>query len=235
MAEPVIHARDLGRRYGGRWALGRVDLDLEPGERLLLMGQNGGGKTTLLRVLSTLVAPSRGVLRIFGLDPAREPNRIRRRLALLSHLPSLYEDLSGPDNLQVVARLLGRPGDPTPWLERVGLEPRPDPVHTYSAGMRKRLSFARLLLKEPDLALIDEPYGQLDPAGHAMVDALLRDMAERGTTVIVASHLVDRACVLCGRALLLHEGLPRWSGPSDRAPRAWSAFHAEAPASGGAA
>lgn len=228
MPEPVVRARDLGRRFGGRWALGRVDLDLLQGERLLLMGRNGGGKTTLLRLFSTLLAPSRGTVAIFGLDPAREAYRIRRRLALLAHLPFLYEDLSGPDNLRVVARLVGRADDPAPWLARVGLDPRPDPVRTWSAGMRKRLSFARLLLQEPELALIDEPYGQLDPDGHAWVDGLLKEMASAGTTVIVASHLVDRASALCQRALLLHDGLPRWSGPSDQAPRAWTCFQERA-------
>ena len=225
MSQPTVHARDLCRRYGRRWALARVDLELAPGERLLVIGANGGGKTTLLRVLSTATQPTRGTLRLFGLDPAREPEAVRRRLALLTHLPSLYDDLSGTENMRILARLLRRSLDVRPWLDQVGLDDRPDPVRSYSAGMRKRLSFARMLIQEPELALIDEPYGQLDPDGFLLVDRLVAELSRRGTTVILASHQVERAAQLCERGLLLHQGLPRWSGPAGDAPRAWAMLH----------
>jgi heme exporter protein A len=225
MSQPTVQTRDLCRRYGRRWALARVDLDLEPGERLLVLGANGGGKTTLLRVLSTATQPTRGTLRLFGLDPARQPEEVRRRLALLTHLPSLYDDLSGTENLRILARLLRKPLNVRPLLEQVGLDDRPDPVRSFSAGMRKRLSFARLLIQEPELALIDEPYGQLDPDGFLLVDRLVAELSRRGTTVILASHLVERAAGLCARALLLHQGLPRWAGPASDAPKAWSTLH----------
>ncbi|MFH1468259.1 MAG: heme ABC exporter ATP-binding protein CcmA [Pseudomonadota bacterium] len=228
MSRPTVHARDLCRRYGRRWALARVDLDLQPGERLLVVGANGGGKTTLLRVLSTATQPTRGTLSLFGLDPARQPEAVRRKLALLTHLPSLYDDLSGSENLRILARLLRRSLDVRPWLEQVGLDDRPDPVRSYSAGMRKRLSFARLLLQEPALALIDEPYGQLDPEGFRLVDRLVAALAQGGTTVVMASHLVERAAGLCDHGLLLHQGLPRWSGPASDAPKAWSLLHRSA-------
>lgn len=139
-----MHARSLSRRFGARWALARVDLDLYPGERLLVAGANGSGKTTLLRILATLVPPSVGELRLFGRSWDQEVERSRARLALLTHQPSLYEDLSGTQNIAVLLRLLGRDEAPEPYLERVGLDLRPDPVRVYSAGMRKRLSFARL-------------------------------------------------------------------------------------------
>ncbi len=228
MSEPVVHTRDLCRRYFTRWALARVDLDLMPGERLVVMGSNGSGKTTLLRLVSTATQHTRGTLRLFGRDPAREPEAVRERLALLTHLPSLYDDLSGEENLRVLARLLRKPLDVSPWLEKVGLDTRPDPVRGYSAGMRKRLSFARLLLQEPELALIDEPYGQLDPEGFRLVDRLVNELSDKGTTVILASHLVERAARLCDRGLLLHQGLPRWSGTAAEAHRAWLKLHRSA-------
>lgn len=227
MSDPAVHSQQVSRRYGRRWALARVDLELQAGERLLIMGQNGSGKTTFLRILSTLTQPTLGTLRLFGHDPATHAWDIRQRLALLTHQPSLYEDLSSSENLRVLARLAGKPDRSSEWLAQVGLEPRPEPVHTYSAGMRKRLAFARVLAQEPDLVLIDEPYGQLDPEGFALVDGIILGLAERGTTIILASHLVERAAELCERALLLHKGQPRWTGPTSEAALAWRTLHRE--------
>ncbi|MBN2798041.1 MAG: ABC transporter ATP-binding protein [Deltaproteobacteria bacterium] len=228
LSEPVVQVEQLSRRFGKRWALARVDLTLYAGERLLIMGQNGSGKTTFLRILATLTQPTLGTVRLFGADPVRDPWSARARLALLSHQPSVYEDLSARDNLRILARLRGIPDQTASWLERVGLEDRPEPVHTYSAGMRKRLSFARVLAQEPQLVMIDEPYGQLDPGGFALVDGLIREISERGATVILASHLVERASRLTERALLLHRGQPRWTGEASRAPLAWQTLHEEA-------
>lgn len=225
MSEPVVLAEQLSRRYAGRWALARVDLRLEAGERLLILGQNGSGKTTLLRLLSTLTQPSLGALRLFGVDPSRDPWTVRERLALLTHQPALYEDLSARENLAILARLRGISDGTSGWLARVGLEDRPEPVHTYSAGMRKRLAFARVLAQEPALVLVDEPYGQLDPGGFSLVDGLITEIAATGATVILACHLVERASRLTDRALLLHRGQPRWSGPAAEAPRAWATLH----------
>ena len=199
-------------------------MEVHEGERFLIFGENGAGKTTLLRVLSTAIAASRGELEIFGLDPGRHPQEVRRGLALMTHLPALYEDLSGVDNLDIVSHLVGSTPDSTRWLDMVGLDVRPDPVRTWSAGMRKRLSFARVLAQEPRLALLDEPYGQLDPEGARMVDGLLGVLSAQGCTVIMASHMVERAAALCDNALLLRAGLPRWQGPASDAPRAWAAL-----------
>ena len=91
--------------------------------------------------------------------------------------------------------------------------------------MRKRLSFARLLVQKPSLVLLDEPYGQLDPEGFDLVDGLIRDFADQGATVLVASHLVGRASLHCNRALLLHEGQPRWVGPAPHVVEAWQTLH----------
>ena len=224
-ASPIVHAQKLSRRYGSRWAIAQVDLQVFTGERLLVVGANGSGKTTLLRTLATAQGASLGSLHIFGMDVRTHAVQVRARLGLLSHLPQIYRDLSGAENLRIFNRLLGIEGPVEPYLERVGLEIRPDPVRTYSAGMIKRLSFARLLAQKPDLALIDEPYGQLDPAGFAFVDKLLLDLTESGVTVIVASHQVDRARHLCDRAILLHQGQVRWEGPAVDVGRAWEMLH----------
>lgn len=221
----AVETNDLSRRYGPRWALVRANLAIQEGERFLIVGANGSGKTTLLRVLSTALPRTRGGLKIFGRDPEDDRTGVRRDLALLSHLPAIYAELSGAENLRIFLDLLGLDEPVEPWLERVGLEVRPDPVWSYSAGMKKRLSFARMLSQRPRLALIDEPYGQLDPAGFGFVDELLTDLSDQGTTVIVASHQVDRARHLCHRALLLHQGQTRWTGPAERIDEAWDVLH----------
>ena len=105
MSPLAVEASDLGRRFGRRWSLARVSLSVPPGHRLLVVGANGSGKTTLVRTLATLWAPSRGHLRIFGMDPVKERFAVRRTLALLSHQPGLYEDLSGTENLALTLRM----------------------------------------------------------------------------------------------------------------------------------
>lgn len=220
---PVIEAHQLCRRFGRRWAFARVDLQVEAGTRLLVVGANGSGKTTLLRVLGTVLRPSQGTLRLFGTDPAQDPVGVRRRLAMLSHHSGLYEDLSARDNLGVIARLGGHGAhDAGALLRAVGLDDRPDPIRAYSAGMRKRLQVATLLLQRPELVLLDEPFAALDPAGVDAVGALLRGL---GATLIITSHRIAKAARLCDRALLLADGLPRWTGPAEDAVRAWAALH----------
>jgi heme exporter protein A len=201
MEPPAVETSALGRRYGRRWALARVNLRVARGERLLIAGANGSGKSTLLRVLASLLAPSIGSARVFGHDVATEPSAVRARVALLTYTPGVYEDLSARENLRAQLRLLGRDDAPEALLERVGLELRDDPVRGYSAGMRKRLSFARLLMQRPELALLDEPYGQLDPEGFRMVDGLVAELSQAGATVIMASHMVERAGALCDRGV----------------------------------
>lgn len=222
---PVVEARGLARRFGKRWAFARMDLRIEAGERVLLAGANGCGKTTLLRTLGTVLAPSLGELRLFGTDPAVDPEPARTRLALLTHHLGLYEDLSARDNLAVMGRLLGVPVDAPELLSHVGLEDRPDPIRAYSAGMRKRLGLAVVRLQQPELVLLDEPFAALDPSG---MDTVARLIDELEGTVIIASHQLSRAARVCTRAMLMDQGQVRWEGdPGDIVP-AWAALHGEA-------
>lgn len=207
---PAIDAVDLSRRYGTRWALARVSFRLEQGQSLLLTGHNGSGKTTLLRVLAGAVPASTGQAAIFGMDLAKRRYEVRERVGLLSHANYLYEDLSAQENLLVPARLLGVP-DPAArvqeLLAKVGLEGRAkDSVRQFSAGMRKRVSIARLLLKEPALALFDEPFGELDPGGIEQMEDLIRELQKAGTTVVLATHLIEQGQSLCTRRLHLSGG-----------------------------
>lgn len=222
-AVPVIDATQLARRFGRRWAFARVDLQVPQGERLLVLGANGSGKTTLLRTLATALVPSHGQLKLFGQDMPKQAGRVRARVGLLSHHTGLYEDVSARDNLGLMAHLMDKTGVALgPLLDRVGLEDRPDPIRTYSAGMRKRLSLALLLLKGPELVLLDEPFAALDPSGMDDVAGLVRELPG---TVLIASHQVQRAATLCDRAVLLDGGVQRWLGPAHQAWSAWQAVH----------
>jgi heme exporter protein A len=218
----IIEARGLCRRFGRRWAFARVDLAVQAGDRVLVVGANGSGKTTLLRTLATSLKPSEGALNLFGQDAVHSPQPARKRLALLSDKAGLYEDLSAGDNLRVVARLVGRTADVTSLLAGVGLEDRPEPLRTHSTGMRKRVLLAALQLQRPELMLLDEPFAALDPSG---MDAVAELVARLDGTVIIASHQIERAAVLCTKAILLDAGLVRWSGPAHQIQAAWQAVH----------
>lgn len=221
---PAVSVRDLCRRFGRRWALARVDLDVAQGERLLIVGANGSGKSTMLSILATLLPPTRGTLRLFGMDPLQDRLAVRRRIGIVRHAHGLYEDLSAADNLRIRARLVGRSVDVPAALRGVGLDDRTEPIRTFSAGMRKRLQLAALELESPDLVLLDEPFSALDPAGCADVAALVRNLPG---TVLMASHQVERASAICDRAILLDQGLLRWAGPASQAAQAWKAVQLE--------
>jgi len=220
----AVEASGLSRGYGRRWALSGLNLRMKPGNSLLVAGSNGAGKTTLLRLLATTLRPTAGMLRIFGIDPVRDPLKARRHLGLLSHRTHLYDDLTARETLSIAARLgrFGRdPARDDRLLDRVGLAGRGDDVvRGFSAGMRKRLSFARLLLQDPDVVLIDEPYGQLDPSGFDFVDDLITELREAGKTLVVSSHRVDRSCHLVRSGLVLHAGKMAWVGPAGELPAA---------------
>ncbi len=225
MPAAAIEARDVGRRYGRRWALARLDLIVPEGSFFLLVGANGSGKTTFLRLAASAEQRNRGELAVFGQDPARRAENLRAHVALLSHKAGLYEDLSARENLELLAGLASMEPRIAEWLAAVQLEDRPDPVRCFSAGMRKRLAFARLIAQRPRLALIDEPYGQLDPVGFDLVDGLMHTLRDQGATVVIASHLVERASRQADTALVLHQGTPRWQGPARKVPAAWAAVH----------
>jgi heme exporter protein A len=210
--QPVIRAKGLCRRQGQRWVLIHIDFELKAGESLLLAGGNGAGKSTLLRLLSTLTPPSQGELDLFGVSVRQTRRPQRARIGVLGHDNQLYLELTPDDHLQLWSRL-SQKELPTDLLERVGLmERRSDAVHTFSAGMRKRLALARILLVDPDLVLLDEPFGQLDASGVTLMQRTVMDWRSAGKTVVIATHMLERGRPLCDRALLLAHGRSSWQG-----------------------
>jgi heme exporter protein A len=216
--EPAVEANGLCRRYGRRWALVDVSLRVSAGTALLVAGRNGSGKSTLLRILATAIRADRGSGRVRGHDLRDAAAAVRACSAFLSHASYLYDALTALENLRIAARFLGRnTGQEAlmPLLERVGLAERAhDAPSTFSAGMRKRLALARILLKDAPLVLLDEPYGQLDPPGFRLIDGVVRSLQERGATVLIASHQLARAGALCGHGVVLEQGRLTWEGPA---------------------
>jgi heme exporter protein A len=237
-----IVVEGLARRYGGRWALADVSFHVPPASVMVVGGPNGAGKSTLFRVLATAIRPDRGTATIGGFDVVRHRQDVRRMIALLAHYNYLYDSLTARENLEVFADHMGasRQGI-TSLLERVGLAARAgDAVSTFSAGMRKRLSFARVLQQEPRVAMLDEPYGALDPAGFELVDTVVDELRRRGTTVLMATHQVDRASRFADQTLMLVQGrlaapaagAPATGRPAHRPPAGESALAGDARAAG---
>jgi heme ABC exporter ATP-binding subunit CcmA len=218
----AVVASGLYRRYGRRFALVDVSFETARGTSVMLAGRNGSGKSTLLRVLSTLLRADRGQLRLLGLDARTEADLVRRQTALLGHRTFFYEPLTALENLALWARLLGRDAAGAALAERlaeVGLHERAhDPVSSFSAGMRQRLALARVLLKDAEVVLLDEPYGHLDPPGFRLVDGILERLRVQGRTVLMATHLLARGREHCDRALLLESGRLVFSGAAGDLP-----------------
>jgi heme exporter protein A len=213
----ALEVEHLIKRFGRAAALDDVTLRVEAGEAALLLGPNGAGKTTLLRCAATLLRPQRGVVRIGGLDAAREGAAVRRRLAVLGHESFLYPDLSPLENLTFYARLYGLAGPERRALELVeqlglrGWTHRP--VRTLSRGLVQRCALARVLLHTPDLLLLDEPFTGLDAEARALLSGVLRDAHARGTAMLMSTHDLELGLALCQRAIVLAGGRLAWQGP----------------------
>jgi heme exporter protein A len=208
MAELAIEAEGISKRFGSRWALAQVSLKVPAGTVLMIAGRNGSGKSTLLRVLATAIRPDLGRVNVLGFDVVTQKFDVRNAVALLSHYSYLYETLTARENLEVAAdHMRRRRAGIVAALDRVGLSARADDaVSTFSAGMRKRLSFARVLLQKPEVALLDEPYAALDPEGFDLVDDVVRELRSHGTTVLIASHQLERTTAVADEAITLEDG-----------------------------
>ena len=206
--DPVVHLRAAVCLLGRFPALAGIDLDVEAGEVVLLRGPNGAGKTTLLRAVAGLVPISRGEAVVLGHDLRRDRRGVRRHVALLGHTAGLYEDLTVDENVRFWAKATRSHADPVTAQDRAGVESRVRDVAVgrLSAGQRRRASLAALLVRDAPLWLLDEPHAGLDAPGRDLLDDLVREAAAGGTTVLLASHELDRAAPLVQRQVLIAGG-----------------------------
>ena len=201
-----IRTRGLTKRYGDLVAVDHLDLEVQAGEIFGLLGQNGAGKTTTILMLLGLTEPTEGQARVVGLDPARRPLEVKRRVGYLPDAVGFYGDMTGRDNLRYTARLNRIPRDEAEAaideaIEQVGLTNRADD-HTeqYSRGMLQRLGIADALIKDPDVLILDEPTTAIDPLGVTEILDLLRSLVEeRQMAILLSSHLLNQVQHVCDR------------------------------------
>ena len=208
----AIEAFGLERHFGTTKAVDGVDLRVERGSVFGLLGPNGAGKTTLVRILATLLLPHAGTARVFGHDVVNEPDEVRSRISLTGQFASLDEDLTGSENLVMIARLYGfdrRAARERAMflLDSFGLSDAADrQVKSFSGGMRRRIDIAASLVVTPDLIFLDEPTTGLDPRRRNQVWSIIRALAAAGTTVLLTTQYLDEADQLTDRIAVVDHG-----------------------------
>ena len=209
---PVVHVDGLQKRFGSTWALRGIDLAIQRGSIYGLLGPNGAGKTTAVRILATLLRPDGGTARVGGFDVVREPEKVRPLIGLTGQYAAVDEELTGHENLVLIARLLElsrsearrRAGE---LLERFDLvEAGGRSVNTYSGGMRRRLDLAASLIGRPQVLFLDEPTTGLDPRARGEVWDLVRGLVAEGTTVLLTTQYLDEADQLAAEIAVIDHG-----------------------------
>ncbi|MNK76003.1 Fluoroquinolones export ATP-binding protein [compost metagenome] len=210
--EPAIMARELRRSFDGRPAVAGISLEVRSGEVFGILGPNGSGKTTTVRLLNGLISPDAGEMRVLGLDPVTQGDQVRRHTGVLTESPSLNEGLTVYDNLEFYGTLYGIPAATLPAriksaLERMGLTSRMlDKAGGLSKGMKQRLAIARAILHEPPVLFLDEPTSGLDPEAAEQINALILDLKRQGHTVFLCTHRLTEAERVCDRFAFFSQG-----------------------------
>jgi ABC-2 type transport system ATP-binding protein len=207
---PAIHVQGLEKSYGKLHVLRGVDFDVARASIFALLGSNGAGKTTVVRILSTLLKADAGTASVDGFDVARQPANVREAISLTGQFAAVDEILSGRENLVLVAQLrhLKHPGSIADGLlERFSLtDAAARKVSTYSGGMRRRLDIAMSLIGDPRMIYLDEPTTGLDPEARIEVWDAVKELARQGTTVLLTTQYLDEAEQLADRIAILHKG-----------------------------
>jgi len=213
MPDLMIEAVGISKSYGAVRALDDVTITVPRGTVLGLLGHNGAGKTTLVDILATVLPPTDGTARIAGFDVVREPNQVRKRIGLTGQFAALDDQLSGVDNLVLIARLLGasRRGAQARANELLEVfdltSARRRTVRTYSGGMRRRLDLAASLIGQPDVIFLDEPTTGLDPTGRIGLWTTVEILVKSGTTVLLTTQYLEEADRLADSIVVLSHGI----------------------------
>ena len=209
----AIVTQDLRKNYGPTVALDGLNLNVREGQVFGLIGPNGSGKTTTLRILSTLIKPSGGSAQVFGVDVLKDPDQVRPMLGYLPEEAGVYKNLTGNDYLRFVASLYAPTKEDTDAMvargaEISGLGDRlKDSAGGYSQGMRRRLLISRVMMLRPKLAILDEPTSGLDVVNSTHVRKLIRSyVSEYGVTVLLSSHNMLEVDFLCDQIVLVNRG-----------------------------
>jgi len=206
----ALASQDIQKKFGHFTALAGVTLEVPKGEFVTLFGRNGAGKTTFLKIAATLMRPTHGSFWIEGIDIRKEPEKARRNIGFLSHNTFIYRDLSAIENLRFFCRLYGADASDDRllrMLERFGLRRRAnDTVRNFSRGLQQRVGIARVLLHDPRLILLDEPYTGLDAQAVTMLNETLDELVKSGRTVILTTHDLEQGLRAASRVLIMDRG-----------------------------
>lgn len=206
----MIEVCGLVKRFGVKPVLRGMSFQVGVGEFVAMVGPNGAGKTTFLRILATLSKANAGEVSIAGYRLPEQAAEVRQRLGVVAHQPLLYGDLTAEENLLFYGRMYGLTAAherADQVLRLIGLRPRRrDLVRQFSRGMQQRLAIGRAILHDPEVLLFDEPHTGLDQDAAAMLDAVLREIAAQGHTVVMTSHNLTHAAALADRLDILSKG-----------------------------
>jgi lipooligosaccharide transport system ATP-binding protein len=212
MAAALVSAAGLTKRFGDFTAVDGIDFEVAPGEAFGMLGPNGAGKSSTMRMVGCVSPPSDGTLRILGMDPVADGQRIRARLGNVPQEDTLDQELTVWDNMLIYGRYFGiaRPvlRERAEELLRFFqlLDRRDDKVDPLSGGMKRRLTVARALMNEPELVLLDEPTTGLDPQARHLLWERLYQLKQSGVTLLLTTHYMDEAEQLCDRLLIMDRG-----------------------------
>ena len=212
MVDFIIETNNLTKKYGTFTAVDSLNLRVRQGEVFGLLGPNGAGKTTTILMLLGLTEPTSGEVQVLGFDPTRQPLSVKSKTGYIPDQVGFYDELTARENLIYIAKLNGFTRPETnrrieQYLAKVGLlEVADQPVGTFSRGMRQRLGVADVLIKEPQLIIMDEPTQGLDPElARGFLD-LIRELSDAGITILLSSHLLPQVQEVCDRVGLFHQG-----------------------------
>ena len=212
MMEPAIITEKLSRRFGELLAVDRMDLRVDAGQFFGFLGPNGAGKSTTIKILTGLLAPSAGRIRLLGLDLEAHPVEVKRQIGVVPEGMGLFERLTGAEFLNFVGRMYGLDRTTTAQratelLEFMQLADRPKAlIADYSHGMQKKLALAAAVIHGPKILFLDEPFEGVDALAAGALKALLARMTERGVTIFLTSHVLEIVERLCSHVAIIHKG-----------------------------
>jgi len=214
----MIQTEDLSKQFGDFWAVDGVTLDVQPGQVLALLGQNGAGKTTTVRMLTSVLAPTRGWARIAGYDVVQSPQKVRASVGVLTEQHGLYLRMTGAEYLDFFGKVyrmdsVTRQTRSQAWMEYFGLaEVVNRPIGQYSKGMRQKLALARTLLHNPPVLLLDEPTSAMDPESAQLVRKAIASLRSEQRSIIICTHNLVEAEMLADKIAIIYRGRVLTSG-----------------------
>ena len=208
----TVKLREVAKRYEDIVAVDYIDLDVKYGEILGILGPNGSGKTTTLKMILGLIKPDSGSVNVLGINTKDDPVAVKRRVGYVPETPRLYEFLTGLEYLDFIADIYGlsvseKEARIKEYLEALELEGREgDMISSYSQGMKQKTVLISAFLHKPKLLLLDEPLSGLDPRSARIVKDLLRKLTAQGITTIMSTHILEIAQAMCDRIAIMYEG-----------------------------